>query len=136
MLKCAIIHSQISIKSADTFVRPVYAGNALSTVQSSDAVKFISVRPTNFEKAKLGAAPTAEIAQAQLPEKPETGTMRKMNDFSAMYLQLVVHFDCDVCSGMDLIVCDCSNHSSISAHRAPVLICPQSQVCRCGRRTS
>ena len=39
----------ISIESADTFVRPIYAGNALARVQSSDAVKFITVRTTGFE---------------------------------------------------------------------------------------
>ena len=39
----------IAIESADTFVRPIYAGNALARVQSSDAVKFITVRTTGFE---------------------------------------------------------------------------------------
>lgn len=41
----------IRISSADTFVRPIYAGNAISTVQSSDAVKVLTLRPTSFEKA-------------------------------------------------------------------------------------
>ncbi|MDA1283355.1 MAG: FAD-binding protein [Proteobacteria bacterium] len=45
--------SQISdisaVVSADTFVRPIYAGNAIATVQSSDLIKFITVRPTSFE---------------------------------------------------------------------------------------
>eukprot|EP00493_Phyllostaurus_siculus_P009046 UN09158 len=36
-----------AIQSEDTFVRPMYAGNAMATVQSSDAVKFISVRSTS-----------------------------------------------------------------------------------------
>ena len=39
----------IAIESADTFVRPIYAGNALARVQSSDAIKFITVRTTGFE---------------------------------------------------------------------------------------
>ena len=38
-----------AIQSADTFVRPIYAGNALTTVQSTDTVKFLSVRATAFE---------------------------------------------------------------------------------------
>ena len=37
------------IESADTFVRPIYAGNAIATVQSSDAIKLISVRATSFD---------------------------------------------------------------------------------------
>lgn len=37
-----------SIESEDTFIRPMYAGNAMATVQSIDAIKFISVRGTSF----------------------------------------------------------------------------------------
>ena len=37
------------IESADTFVRPIYAGNAIATVQSSDAIKLVSVRATSFD---------------------------------------------------------------------------------------
>ena len=39
----------VKIESADTFVRPIYAGNALTTVRSLDATKFLSVRTTAFE---------------------------------------------------------------------------------------
>lgn len=39
-----------SVISADTFVRPIYAGNALETVQSTDAIKVITVRATAFDK--------------------------------------------------------------------------------------
>lgn len=41
----------ISVESADTFVRPIYAGNVLATVQSSDAIKVITVRTTAFDPA-------------------------------------------------------------------------------------
>jgi electron transfer flavoprotein alpha subunit len=41
----------VSVESADTFTRPIYAGNAFATVQSSDAKKVITVRATGFEKA-------------------------------------------------------------------------------------
>jgi electron transfer flavoprotein alpha subunit len=45
--------SEISaVVDADTFVRPIYAGNALMTVKSSDAIKVITVRATAFEKAE------------------------------------------------------------------------------------
>ena len=39
----------IAVESADTFKRPIYAGNAIATVQSSAAVKVITVRTTGFE---------------------------------------------------------------------------------------
>jgi electron transfer flavoprotein alpha subunit len=42
----------IDVKSADTFVRTIYAGNAVQTVKSTDAVKVISVRGTSFEPAE------------------------------------------------------------------------------------
>ena len=41
----------ISVESADTFKRPIYAGNAIATVKSNDAKKVITVRGTAFEKA-------------------------------------------------------------------------------------
>jgi len=41
----------LSVEGADTFTRPTYAGNAIATVQSSDAKKVITVRATAFEKA-------------------------------------------------------------------------------------
>jgi len=41
----------LSVESEDTFTRPTYAGNAIATVQSSDAKKVITVRATGFEKA-------------------------------------------------------------------------------------
>ena len=39
----------VEVSSADTFVRPIYAGNALASVQSSDAIKVITVRTTGFD---------------------------------------------------------------------------------------
>ncbi|MES2984112.1 MAG: FAD-binding protein [Pseudomonadota bacterium] len=46
-----------AVVSADTFVRPIYAGNALETVQSTDAIKIITVRATAFDKvAETGGA--------------------------------------------------------------------------------
>merc|ERR1712212_750374 len=49
----------IEIKSPDTFVRSIYAGNALLTLKSNDAVKVITVRGTSFEAAELGAGGAA-----------------------------------------------------------------------------
>ena len=54
------------IESEDTFVRPIYAGNAMATVRSKDAIKMISVRTTAFESAtEEGEATIEEIAGAQ-----------------------------------------------------------------------
>jgi len=52
----------IAVESADTFKRPIYAGNAIATVQSSAALKVISVRSTGFDPvAAEGGAATVEI---------------------------------------------------------------------------
>ncbi|MDR3450963.1 MAG: FAD-binding protein [Alphaproteobacteria bacterium] len=48
---CAQISDIMAIESADTFVRPIYAGNAIATVQSKDKIKFITVRGTAFDAA-------------------------------------------------------------------------------------
>jgi electron transfer flavoprotein alpha subunit len=50
-LDAAQISEVSSVESADTFTRPIYAGNAIATVQSSDKIKVITARPTNFEAA-------------------------------------------------------------------------------------
>lgn len=52
--------------SADTFERPIYAGNAIATVQSGDAVKVITVRTTGFDAAAAtgGSAATESVAAA------------------------------------------------------------------------
>ena len=53
----------LSVESADTFTRPIYAGNAIATVQSSDAKKVITVRGTAFQKAaREGGSATVEPA--------------------------------------------------------------------------
>jgi electron transfer flavoprotein alpha subunit len=55
LLDVAQISDIVRVVSADTFVRPIYAGNALATVQSSDAIKVITVRGTAFPSAEIGA---------------------------------------------------------------------------------
>jgi electron transfer flavoprotein alpha subunit len=52
----------LSVESEDTFTRPIYAGNAIATVQSSDAKKVITVRGTAFDKAATeGGTGTIEV---------------------------------------------------------------------------
>jgi electron transfer flavoprotein alpha subunit len=74
LLDVAQISEITAVISADTFVRPIYAGNALATVQSKDAVKVITVRATGFEAAPIdrsgaegGAAAIESIAAGADP---------------------------------------------------------------------
>lgn len=55
LLDVAMISDIIEIESADTFVRPIYAGNAIATVQSLDKIKIITVRTTAFPAIKKGS---------------------------------------------------------------------------------
>jgi electron transfer flavoprotein alpha subunit len=56
----------VKVESADTFARPIYAGNAIATVQSSDAIKAITVRGTAFDPAAAtgGSAAIEAISNA------------------------------------------------------------------------
>jgi electron transfer flavoprotein alpha subunit len=80
-----------AVESADTFVRPIYAGNALATVQSKDPIKVITVRGTAFAPAaaeggnapieavpSTGSAGTTEFVRAELSksERPELTSAR------------------------------------------------------------
>ncbi|MDR2624777.1 MAG: FAD-binding protein [Zoogloeaceae bacterium] len=65
LLDVAQISDIVGVVSADTFVRPIYAGNALATVQSADAVKVISVRATAFDAPpEGGSAPVENVTAA------------------------------------------------------------------------
>jgi electron transfer flavoprotein alpha subunit len=67
-LDVAQISDVIEVVDAATFVRPIYAGNALETVQSSDAKKVITVRPTAFKAA--GAGGSAKVETIAAPAAP------------------------------------------------------------------
>ncbi len=58
LLDVAQISEIVEVVSADTFVRPIYAGNAMATVQSADTVKVITVRTTAFTEAASGSNAT------------------------------------------------------------------------------
>ncbi|MBL8445578.1 MAG: FAD-binding protein [Zoogloeaceae bacterium] len=64
LLDVAQISDVIAVESADTFVRPIYAGNALATVKSADPVKVVTVRSTGFEPAGDGGSATIEALAA------------------------------------------------------------------------
>jgi electron transfer flavoprotein alpha subunit len=68
--------SEISgVESADTFVRPIYAGNAFATVQSSDPVKVVTVRATGFDAAGTGGAAPIEA----IPAGPDKGQSKVLS---------------------------------------------------------
>jgi len=56
LLDVAQISDIVDVHSANTFVRPIYAGNALATVESSDAIKIITVRTSAFDEVEKGEA--------------------------------------------------------------------------------
>ena len=81
----------IKVESSDTFVRPIYAGNAFATVKSTDAKKCITIRPTSFDPCESsGGSATIETAEATeefsltkfikreeiKSDRPELGTAR------------------------------------------------------------
>jgi len=90
LLDVAQISDVVAVESADTFVRPIYAGNALATVKSADVIKVMTVRTTAFDPAEGGGSAAVEAiaagpdtAQAKLlgreltkSARPELGAAR------------------------------------------------------------
>lgn len=60
LLDVSQVSDIVSVETADTFTRPIYAGNAIATVQSSDDTKVVTVRTTGFDAAEM--AGSAEVA--------------------------------------------------------------------------
>ncbi|WP_284760381.1 electron transfer flavoprotein subunit alpha/FixB family protein [Agrobacterium sp. fls2-241-TYG-188a] len=68
LLDVAQVSEIIEVISADTFKRPIYAGNAIQTVQASDAKKVITVRTSTFAPAQAGGSASVEtLAAAENP---------------------------------------------------------------------
>ena len=68
-LDVAQISDIVNIESEDTFIRPIYAGNALATVKSKDTKKVITVRPTSFDVvAKEGGSGIVEQINLDIGE--------------------------------------------------------------------
>jgi electron transfer flavoprotein alpha subunit len=68
LLDVAQISDVIAVESADTFVRPIYAGNVLATVRSADAIKVITIRTTAFAAAPAEGGAAAIEALEPAPE--------------------------------------------------------------------
>jgi len=91
LLDVAQVSDIIKIESPDTFVRQIYAGNALATIQSSDTKKIITIRPTSFDPASIEGG-VAEVEKLEFnsdisctefinrdenkSDRPELGTAR------------------------------------------------------------
>ena len=91
LLDTSQISDIIKVNSPDTFIRPIYAGNAFATVKSNDKKKCITIRPTSFDPAPTsgGSAPIEKVEAVNTPniskfikreetksERPELGTAR------------------------------------------------------------
>ncbi len=78
-LDVAQISDVIEMESADTFKRPIYAGNVIATVRSTDKVKVMTVRGTSFEAAGTQAAcPVESVAVAAAPVRSATFVSREI----------------------------------------------------------
>ena len=91
LLDISQVSDIVKINSPDTFVRPIYAGNAFATVKSNDKKKCVTIRPTSFDPAPTsgGSAPIEKVDAVDVPniskfikreetksERPELGTAR------------------------------------------------------------
>ena len=63
----------IGVESPDTFIRTIYAGNAIATVQSSDAKKVLTIRPTAFQMSLMGdtACEITKVSSENIPTLSE-----------------------------------------------------------------
>ena len=78
LLDVAQISEITGVESPDTFVRPIYAGNALATVKSADAVKVITVRTTAFDAVEAGNSAAIEAIGAAADTAQSTLTQREL----------------------------------------------------------
>ena len=91
LMDCSQVSDIIKVISPDTFLRPIYAGNAFATVKSNDKKKCVTIRPTSFEPAPKtgGSALVEKVDAVDIPnfskflkreetksERPELGTAR------------------------------------------------------------
>lgn len=79
LLDVAQISEIIDVKSADTFVRPIYAGNAVAVVKSTDAIKVVTVRTTAFDAVPLAGCASIEMISAALDHNKSRVVDRKLS---------------------------------------------------------
>ena len=79
LLDISQISDIIKVISSDTFLRPIYAGNAFATVKSNDQKKCITIRPTSFEQAESSGG-SAEIITSEAKENYEESKFIKKEE--------------------------------------------------------
>ena len=79
LLDTSQVSDIIKVVSADTFLRPIYAGNAFATVKSNDKKKCITIRPTSFEPCKTTGG-SAEITKFDATEQSEASKFIKREE--------------------------------------------------------
>ena len=79
LLDTSQVSDIIKVVSADTFLRPIYAGNAFTTVKSNDKKKCITIRPTSFEPCKTTGG-SAEITKFDATEQSEASKFIKREE--------------------------------------------------------
>ena len=79
LLDTSQVSDIIKVVSADTFLRPIYAGNAFATVKSNDQKKCITIRPTSFEPCKTTGG-SAEITKFNATEQSESSKFIKREE--------------------------------------------------------
>jgi electron transfer flavoprotein alpha subunit len=79
LLDTSQVSDIIKVVSADTFLRPIYAGNAFATVKSNDQKKCITIRPTSFEPCKTTGG-SAEITKFEATKQSEASKFIKREE--------------------------------------------------------
>lgn len=94
LLDVNMISEVVAVESADTFVRPIYAGNAIATVQTSDSIKVLTIRGTGFDAvAAEGGSATVEAVDTV-----------KENDISSFVSEELAQSDRPELSGAKVVV--------------------------------
>lgn len=80
LMDSQMISDIVAIDAPDIFQRPIYAGNAFATVQSLDAVKFLTIRATSFDAAEAdGGTAVVEAVDFTPPESPTRFVTRELS---------------------------------------------------------
>ena len=82
LLDTSQVSDIIKVISSDTFLRPIYAGNAFATVKSNDPKKCVTIRPTSFDPAPTTGG-SAEIIKADAADKTELTQVVKREEIKS-----------------------------------------------------